>query len=130
MLIGDNIKVAKEARKMLGIKKLHQDSENSGKSEYIFGHNHGVGGIIAKAGPQLACIPLISEIQDGIHQIENLSKQIAATKETKSVKDSIVARMVKLAAKIVLHIGKPSFLFGRLPCPNCRVKLRKPTLVR
>jgi hypothetical protein len=110
VLIGDNIKISKEARKMPGIKKLHQDSENSGKSEYIFGHNHGVVGVIAKAGSQLACIPLMSEIQDGIHQIENLSKQIAATKETEAPKDSIVARMVKQAAKIVLHIGKPSFL--------------------
>jgi hypothetical protein len=38
VLSGDNIKVAKEAQKMLGVKKLHQDSENSGKSKYIFDH--------------------------------------------------------------------------------------------
>ena len=110
VLIGDNIKVAKEAQRMPGVKKLHQDSENSGKSEYIFGHNHGVVGILAKAGPQLVCIPVMSEIQDGIRQIENLAKQVAATKENEPAKDSIVSRMVNLAAKIVLHIGKPSFL--------------------
>jgi hypothetical protein len=61
-------------------------------------------------GPQLACIPVMSEIQDGIRQIEKLAKQVAATKENEPAKDSIVSRMVNLAAKIVLHIGKPSFL--------------------
>lgn len=32
MLIGDHIKVSKEARRMPGVKKLHQDSENAGKA--------------------------------------------------------------------------------------------------
>jgi metallophosphoesterase superfamily enzyme len=54
VLIGDNIKVAKEAQRMPGVKKLHQDSENSGKSEYIFGHNHGVVGILANAGTSVS----------------------------------------------------------------------------
>ncbi|HVJ50069.1 MAG TPA: hypothetical protein VM640_13225 [Desulfitobacterium sp.] len=38
IVIGDHIKVGKEARYMPGVKKLHQDSENVGKAEYIFGH--------------------------------------------------------------------------------------------
>jgi hypothetical protein len=64
VMIGDNIKIVKEAKKMPGVKKLHQDSENSGKSEYIYGHNHGVVGIVAQNGRQLSCIPLTAEIQD------------------------------------------------------------------
>lgn len=40
ILVGDHIKVSKEARHMPGVKKLHQDSENAGKAEYIFGHQH------------------------------------------------------------------------------------------
>lgn len=39
IMIGDHIKVSKEARHMPGVKKLHQDSENVGKAEYIFGTN-------------------------------------------------------------------------------------------
>ncbi len=47
LLAGDGIKISKEAEKMPGIKKLHQDSDNSGKAQYIYGHHHGVIGILA-----------------------------------------------------------------------------------
>lgn len=47
ILIGDGIKVPKEAEKMPGVKKLHQESDNSGKPEYLYGHHHGVLGILA-----------------------------------------------------------------------------------
>jgi len=33
ILVGDGVKQAKESRKMPGIKKLHQESENSSKNE-------------------------------------------------------------------------------------------------
>jgi hypothetical protein len=35
LMIGDGIKVAKETEKMPGVKKLHQESDNSGKAPYI-----------------------------------------------------------------------------------------------
>jgi hypothetical protein len=47
LIVGDGIKVSKEAQKMPGVKKLHQESENSGKPPYIYGHHHGVLGILA-----------------------------------------------------------------------------------
>lgn len=47
LLIGDGIKIPKEAQKMPGVKKLHQESDNSGKPEYMYGHHHGVLGILA-----------------------------------------------------------------------------------
>jgi len=47
VLIGDGIKVPKEAQKMPGVKKLRQESDNSGKPEYISGHHHGVLGLLA-----------------------------------------------------------------------------------
>ncbi|WP_218126147.1 transposase [Natribacillus halophilus] len=36
-LVGDGMKLGKEARHMPGVKKLHQESENSSKVAYIFG---------------------------------------------------------------------------------------------
>lgn len=36
IIAGDGIKISKEARYMPGVKKHRQDSENSGKAEYIF----------------------------------------------------------------------------------------------
>lgn len=46
VLVGDGMKQAKEARRMPGVKKLHQESENSSKADYIFGHLFGAVGIL------------------------------------------------------------------------------------
>jgi len=46
VLAGDGIKVSKEAEKMPGVKRLHQESDNSGKASYIYGHHWGVIGIL------------------------------------------------------------------------------------
>jgi hypothetical protein len=59
LIAGDGIKVSKEAEKMPGVKKLHQESENSGKPPYIYGHHHGVLGILAGwVKKNLLCSPL------------------------------------------------------------------------
>ncbi|MEW6237974.1 MAG: hypothetical protein AB1656_21505 [Candidatus Omnitrophota bacterium] len=36
--VADGLKVAKEGKKMPGVKKLHQASENNSKAPYIMGH--------------------------------------------------------------------------------------------
>ena len=47
LLAGDGIKISKEAKKMPAVKRLHQESDNSGKALYIYGHHWGVIGILA-----------------------------------------------------------------------------------
>lgn len=47
LLAGDGIKISKEAEKMPGVKRLHQESDNSGKAPYIYGHHWGVIGVLA-----------------------------------------------------------------------------------
>jgi hypothetical protein len=47
ILAGDGIKICKEAEKMPAVKRLHQESDNSGKAPYIYGHHWGVIGILA-----------------------------------------------------------------------------------
>jgi len=47
LLTGDGIKISKEAEKMPAVKRLHQESDNSGKAPYIYGHHWGVIGILA-----------------------------------------------------------------------------------
>lgn len=47
LLVGDGIKICKEAEKMPAVKRLHQESDNSGKAPYIHGHHWGVIGILA-----------------------------------------------------------------------------------
>lgn len=47
LIVGDGIKIAKEAKKIPGVKRLHQESDNSNKAPYIYGHHFGVLGILA-----------------------------------------------------------------------------------
>ena len=47
LIAGDGIKITKEANKMPGVKRLHQESANSGKAPYIYGHHFGAIGILA-----------------------------------------------------------------------------------
>ena len=47
LLAGDGIKIGKEAEKMPAVKRLHQESDNSGKAPYIYGHHWGVIGVLA-----------------------------------------------------------------------------------
>lgn len=75
IILGDHIKIMKEARYMPGIKKHFQDSENVGKSEYIFGHQHGMIGILAN-GDTHQCIPLDIEIHGGVEDIDEMKSDI------------------------------------------------------
>ena len=65
ILIGDGVKQSKEAKKMPGVKRLHQESENSGKAEYIFGHMFGTIGVLVGNVGKLFCLPLSASLQDG-----------------------------------------------------------------
>jgi hypothetical protein len=65
ILIGDGVKQSKEGRKMPGVKRLHQESENSSKAEYIFGHMYGAIGVLVGTIEKLFCLPLSASLHDG-----------------------------------------------------------------
>jgi len=69
VLVGDGVKQAKEGRRMPGVKKLHQESENVSKGEYIFGHLFGAIGILAGPPQKWFCLPLFMNLQDGVKAI-------------------------------------------------------------
>lgn len=71
ILIGDGVKQAKEGQHMPGVKKLFQESENSSKPEYIFGHMFGGIGVLAGNVSKWFCIPLHINLQDGIQTIRS-----------------------------------------------------------
>ena len=66
ILVGDGVKQSKEGRRMPGVKKLFQESENSAKPEYIHGHMFGGLGILAGNIGNMACIPLSIRLHDGL----------------------------------------------------------------
>ena len=66
VLVGDGVKQSKEGRRMPGVKKLFQESENSAKPDYIHGHMFGGLGILAGSARNWACIPLSIRLHDGL----------------------------------------------------------------
>lgn len=112
IIIGDHIKVAKEARHMPGVKKLHQDSENVGKAEYIFGHQFGMAGILAE-GKTMQCIPLDIELQDGIDEINSLKKASVTNTESsekKKKENNTVSKMIHMAGNFVKSKGQKAII--------------------
>ena len=69
LLLGDTTKVSKEAKKMPGVKILRQESENSGKPEYIRGHHFGFVGLLVGSMAKALCVPLQGELHEGVEQI-------------------------------------------------------------
>lgn len=69
VLIGDGVKQAKEGRRIPGVKKLFQESENSAKPQYIHGHMFGGLGILAGSARRWACIPLSIRLHDGLQPL-------------------------------------------------------------
>jgi hypothetical protein len=48
-----------------GVKRLHQESENSAKGEYIFGQLFGAIGILVGTPQRWFCLPLFVTLRDG-----------------------------------------------------------------
>lgn len=106
VLIGDGVKQAKEGRRMPGVKKMSQESENSSKPEYIFGHQFGAIGVVVGNGIKMFCLPLVMNIQDGLKSTSQWAKS------SYSDASQIVQTIIKgfEAARV---IGKNYFLLDR-----------------
>ena len=103
VIIGDGIKKSKEGRKMAGAKVHCQDSENSGKPSFIWGHMFGAVGLLASNGSKAFCIPLALTLQDGV-------KTIFKWIEGKERQESHTVEMINLAYKVTSVIGKTLLL--------------------
>lgn len=106
ILVGDGTKISKEAKHMPGVKKHHQDSENSGKASYIFGHLFGCIGILASNTNKILCIPLLMTIQDGV-------KKMFAWNNTNERQGSHVEQIIEDACRAASIVGKAILLLDR-----------------
>ena len=71
LLLGDGTKQPKEGHYMPGVKKQFQESENSSKPPYFFGHMYGGIGAVINQGSSFFCIPLDMNIQDGLKETDS-----------------------------------------------------------
>jgi len=95
VLLGDHIKISKEGHRMPCIAKHHQDSGNSGKAEYIEGHNFGQISAVITNGETSRSIALMTELQ---------------ASGAKTGGESLIAQMVNLAGKSATALKKPALL--------------------
>jgi len=98
LLLGDTTKVSKEAEKMPGVKTLHQESENSGKPEYIRGHHFGFVSLVVGSTKKALSIPLQGELHEGIEQIRP-GEPFAGKPAT------VITRMAYLVVKKAIQTG-------------------------
>jgi len=95
VILGDHIKISKEGRRMPGIHKHHQDSQNSGKAAYIEGHNFGQISALITNGVVTRSIPLMGELQES---------------SRKSGGKSLIVQMITLAGKAASVLKKPAIV--------------------
>lgn len=106
ILIGDGVKQAKEARFMPGVKKLFQESENSSKPDFFFGHMFGGLGVLAGDLSKWFCIPLSIRLHDGLEPLESWLEPSANTA-------SHVVRMIRDAYDAAKVLGNSLLLLDR-----------------
>lgn len=109
LMVGDGIKISKEAKRMPGVKKLHQESDNSGKAPFIFGHHFGVVGFLAGTCKSIFCLPAMAEIHEGVERLRAFQgKQPPVVEGEESV--SVVTLMLALASNLARFLARPSMV--------------------
>jgi hypothetical protein len=66
VIAGDGIKIGKEAKKMPGVKWLHQSSESNSKAEHITGHSIQVAALLLQGLNTYFAVPLEGQIHEGL----------------------------------------------------------------
>lgn len=96
--LADGLKVAKEGKKMPGVKKLHQGSQNNSKPEYIMGHSFQAISLLA-SGPAkcFVAVPLISRIHEGLLWSRNCKR-------------TLLDKMALLFLEVAGTLGQPVIL--------------------
>jgi hypothetical protein len=110
ILLGDHIKIPKEGRRMPDIQVIRQESENSGKGEYIEGHTYAQISALITNGDTNRSLPLMTEQQKSPPR-KNGTKEpdrdtLTGAQDSPSLtgaqdSPSLVTQMVNLAAKTV-----------------------------
>ena len=103
VLQGDHIKVPKEAKCQPGIVKLHQESDNSRKPEWFWGHNFGTVALLVGSIKKFFAVPCLTATHEGVSQLRQLQEQRAVGKET------IVTQMIDLLVIAAIKLEHPAY---------------------
>ena len=99
LIVGDGIKVAKEAWKMPAVKTLHQESNNSSKPEFIRGHHFGFVGLLVGSAKKAFCCPLQGELHEGV-------EGISPSEGLNGNPPTLITRMARLVVRKASQMGR------------------------
>lgn len=107
MLLGDGTKASKEGKHMPGVQKHYQESENSSKAPYIFGHMFG--GLAAVIGDFKAhfAVPISMDIHQGLSDCADWDHSLAYRKS------SHVVRMIENGYEAAETLGTSILVLDR-----------------
>lgn len=103
LLAADGVKQSKEARRMPGVKRMHQESETQTKAESIFGHMWGCIGILAGLPGRLACIPASLRLHDGL-------REAAGWEDSDASDESHVVQIIRNAYEVARELAGNAIL--------------------
>jgi hypothetical protein len=95
VLIGDGIKLAKTGRKMPAVKKLHQQSTNNTKPEFIYGHSCQAIALLVGYAQSFFALPLTCRIHEGL---------VFSNRQTKTLLDKMIDLLRFLTIPIPLFL--------------------------
>lgn len=97
--LADGIKIAKEGRKMPGVKKLHQESTNNSKPEWIEGHSfQALAQLVRSPDGRVTSVPLTARIHEGVID------------SAQALRRTLLDRLVELFFEIAQEIPRRVFL--------------------
>jgi hypothetical protein len=111
--LADGIKVPKEGKKMPAVKKLHQESANNSKPEFIDGHSlQALSLLVRSAGGGVTSVPLTARIHEGVID--------SAREARKTLLDRLVELFFELVQPLdrrVILVADAYYASGKMICP-------------
>jgi hypothetical protein len=95
LLLADGIKVAKSGRKMPAVKKLHQESQDNSKPEYIFGHSCQAVALVVRAASSYFALPLCCRIHEGL---------VFSNRDKRTLLDKLVSMVLSLGVAVPAYL--------------------------
>ncbi|NCC51023.1 MAG: hypothetical protein EOM20_07375 [Spartobacteria bacterium] len=95
LLLADGLKVAKSGRKMPGVKKLHQESQDNSKPQYIFGHSCQAVALVVGAASSYFAMPLCCRIHEGV---------VFSNRDKRSLLDKLVSMILSLRIHVPYYL--------------------------
>ena len=95
VLLADGIKAPKTGRKMPAVKKLHQESQNNTKPEFIFGHSCQAIAVVVRAATSFCAVPLACRIHEGV---------VFSNRDQRSLLDKLILLLTDLGITLPYYL--------------------------